>query len=73
MEDVAELIEAEDARTQGEVVPRDDIVPVVIEIAAHLLDDLDYTPAYPNHTPRPMLDSWFSCGGPESTEADVRF
>jgi len=56
VEDVAELVEAEDARTQSEVVPRDDIVPVVIEIAAHLLDDLDYAPAYPNHTPRPTLD-----------------
>lgn len=56
MKDVAKLVEAEDARTQGEVVPRDDIVSVVIEIAAHLFDDLDYAPAYPNHTPRPTLN-----------------
>jgi hypothetical protein len=35
------------------VVPRDDIVSIVIEIAAHLLDDLDYAPAYPNHAPCP--------------------
>jgi hypothetical protein len=73
MEDVAELVEAEDARTQGKVVPRDDVVPVVIEIAAHLLDDLDYASAYANHSPCPLLDSSFHCRGPESTGTAVRF
>ncbi len=53
---IAELVEAEDARAIGEMTARDDIVAVIVEIAAGLLNDLDYTSTDPDHTPCPALN-----------------
>lgn len=53
---IAELVEAEDARAIGEMTTRDDIVSVIVEIAAGLLNDFDYTSADSDHTSCPALN-----------------
>ena len=59
---IAELIKAEDARAISEMTARDDIVAVIVEIAAGLLNDLDYTSTDSDHTPCPALN--FITGAP---------
>jgi len=59
---IAELIEAEDARAIGEVNTRYDIVAVIVEIAAGVLYDFDYTSTDSDQTPCPALN--FITGAP---------
>jgi len=60
---IAELVEAEDARAIGEVNTRYDIVAVIVEIAAGVLYDLDYTSTDSDQTPCPALN--FITGAPK--------
>lgn len=53
---ITEFIEAEDARAIGKMHARDDIVAVIVEIAAGLLYDLDYTSADSDQTSCPALN-----------------
>jgi len=53
---IAELVDAEDARAIGEMTARNDVVAVIVEIAAVLLYDLDYTSADSDHTSCPVLN-----------------
>ena len=53
---IAELIKAEDTRAIGEVNARYDIVTVIVEIAASVLYDLDYTSTDSDHTSCPALN-----------------
>jgi len=63
---VAELVQAEDARAIGEVYARDDVVAVVVEIAAGAFYDPDYTSSDSDHTSCPALR--FTTEVTESTE-----
>ena len=49
MQEIAELVEGEYPRALGEVVACDDVVTVVIEPPAHLLDEPDNAPADADH------------------------
>lgn len=53
---IAELVEAKDARAIGEMTACDDIVAIIVEIAAGLLYDLDYTSTYSDQTSCPALN-----------------
>ncbi len=54
-EDVGELVQAEDAGTEGEAVPGDDVVAVLVEIASLGLDYLDDALADAYHAPCPLV------------------
>ncbi len=49
VQEIAELIEGEYPRAHGEVMAYDDVVAVVIEIAAHRFDEPDNAPADADH------------------------
>lgn len=49
VQEIAELIEGEYPRAHGEVMAYDDVVAIVIEIAAHRLDEPDNAPADADH------------------------
>ena len=49
MQEIAELVKGEYPRALGEVVACDDVVAVVIEPPAHLLDESDNAPADADH------------------------
>ncbi len=55
VQEITELVEGEYPRAHGEMMAYDDVVAVVIEIAAHRLDEPDNAPADADHRTVPLL------------------